>query len=242
MFCLESTVSSEFLSTPGHLTWRMDGLVCLLCSRVGIIPLAVPLNFILRVGEIPTSKLGLREGEISLLWSQNRMCLRVGKILSTELSPHKLPSGEIPSIESWFSGPWEGKILTEESGPEWEKSHQQSWAHKRSQGQNPINGVVIFVTLRRENSYSRIEPPSWENPISGVWRLLGLWVGKIPQRGDDAHTNMQWCNILKHNVRCINNKGDKSNCIYTTSTPMRLVRREDNPNKKNPLKYTLCPT
>ena len=39
-------LSSEPLSlTPGYLTWHEEGLVGLWCSRVGVVPLAVPTNF-----------------------------------------------------------------------------------------------------------------------------------------------------------------------------------------------------
>ena len=62
----------------------------------------------------------------------------------------------------------------------WEKSHQ--WSHD-------------LETLRGENPYSRVGPPSGKNPSKRVWKLIGLRVGKIPQRKDDAHTNMQWCNL-----------------------------------------------
>ena len=38
-------VSKCLSLTPGYLTWHVDDLVSLWCSRVGVVPSAVPANF-----------------------------------------------------------------------------------------------------------------------------------------------------------------------------------------------------
>jgi len=69
------------------------GLVC--NSRVGVSPTVVPVNFCPRVGKIPAAGLSLLEGKIS----------------TTELGSHMLPSGENSINEAAKLGLWEEEIL-----------------------------------------------------------------------------------------------------------------------------------
>jgi len=52
-----------------------------------------------------------------------KQILRAGKISTTELSSHLLPSGEYPICKAALSGNWEGKSRQRSSNPGWEKSY-----------------------------------------------------------------------------------------------------------------------
>jgi len=89
-------VSSECLPlTLRYLAWRIDGFVCLLYSRVGVIPSTVPVSFILWVEEILATELGHWERDIPIAESWSGV-LTSGKNPINEAGKPELWEGEIP--------------------------------------------------------------------------------------------------------------------------------------------------
>ena len=118
-----------------------------------------------------------------LTWHVNGLvelcCFRLRLVLSAVPKNFILRLGKV-QLQSWAS--------------EWENSHQKSRFTVASVWWKSHQQSHDLGTLSRGNPYSKLGPPSRGNPSKGVWKLVGLWVEKISQQRDDAHTAMQWCN------------------------------------------------